>query len=109
MAAADLEVVEIVRGGDLDRAGAFFRIGVVVADDRDGPADQRQDRPFADQRAIHRMIRMHRNGGVAQHGLRARGCHDDELAGFALDRITQIPQRAFNLAVLHFQVGDRGL
>ena len=28
MAAAHLEVVEVVRGRDLDRAGAFFRVGV---------------------------------------------------------------------------------
>ena len=41
---ADLEIVEVMRRRDLHRAGAFFRIGVVVADDRNAAADQRQDR-----------------------------------------------------------------
>ena len=41
---ADLEVVEVVRRRDLHRAGALLGIGVVVGDDRDAPADQRQDR-----------------------------------------------------------------
>ena len=46
---ADLEVVEVVRGRDLDRAGALLGIGVFVGDDRDAPADQRQDDVLADQ------------------------------------------------------------
>ena len=40
----DLEIVEIVRRRDLDRAAARLGIGVFVGDDRDQPADQRQDR-----------------------------------------------------------------
>ena len=46
---ADLEIVEVVRRRDLDRAGALFGIGVVVADDRNPAADQRQDDVLADQ------------------------------------------------------------
>ena len=34
-ALADLEIVEIMRGRDLHRAGAVFRIGIVIANDRD--------------------------------------------------------------------------
>ena len=36
MALADLEVVEVVGGGDFDGAGAVSGVGVVVGDDRDG-------------------------------------------------------------------------
>ena len=39
---ADLEIVEVMRGGDLDRARALLGVGIVVGDDRDQPADQRQ-------------------------------------------------------------------
>ena len=46
---ADLEVVEVVRGRDLDRAGAFLGIGIFVADDGDQPPDQRQADLLADQ------------------------------------------------------------
>jgi len=41
VAAPHLEVVEVVRRRDLDRAGAFLRIGIFIGDDRDAPADQR--------------------------------------------------------------------
>ena len=47
VAPPDLEVVEVVGGRDLDRAGALLRIGILVGDDRDAPADQRQDRACA--------------------------------------------------------------
>ena len=49
VAAADLEIVEVVRRRDLDRAGALLRIGIFVGDDRDAAADQRQDRVLADR------------------------------------------------------------
>ncbi len=39
---ADLEIVEVMRRRDLHRAGALLGIGIVVGDDRDQPADQRQ-------------------------------------------------------------------
>ena len=45
----DLEIVEIVRRGDLHRAGALLRIGIAIPDDRDRAADQRQDGALADQ------------------------------------------------------------
>ena len=109
MAAADFEVVEIVGWGDLDRARAFFRVRIGVGDDRDRSADQRQDCPLADQRAVHRVIGMHRHGGVAEHRLGSRGGDDDGLAGFALDRVAQIPKRSLDLAVFHFQIRDRRL
>ena len=49
MALADAEIVEVVRGRDLDRAGALLRIGIRVGNDRDAPPDQRQDRLPPDQ------------------------------------------------------------
>ena len=77
---ADLEVVEVVRRRDLDRARALFGIGVVVADDRDAAADQRQDHVLADQMSEPLVLRMHRNRGIAQHGLGPRGRHHDEAS-----------------------------
>ena len=44
VAAADLEVVGVVRRGDLQRAGAEVRLHVLVGDDRQAAADERQDR-----------------------------------------------------------------
>ncbi len=79
MPAADLEIVEIVRRGDLDRAAAGFRVGVFVGDDRDQPADQRQPDRLADQIGVARILGMHRDGGVAEHRLRP-GRRDDDVS-----------------------------
>jgi hypothetical protein len=114
MPLADLEVVEVVRRRDLDRARTLFGIGVVVADDRDATADQRQNHVLADQMPDPLIVRMDRNGGVAEHRLGPRRRHDDERRGIvgaeilALGRIAQIPETTLELDLLHFEVGDRG-
>jgi hypothetical protein len=56
---ADLEVVEVVRGGDLDRAGALLRIGILVGDDRDAAIHERQDRVAPDEIAVALVVRVH--------------------------------------------------
>ena len=74
----DLEVVEVVRRRDLDRAGALLRIGILVGDDRDAAADQRQDRVAADELGVALVARMHRHRGVAEHRFRPRRRDRDE-------------------------------
>ena len=105
---ADLEIVEVVRRRDLHRAGALFRIGVIVADDRNAAADQRQHRGPADQVLEAFVLGMHRHGDVAEHGLRPRRRDDDEFVA-AFDRIFDVPEIALDLDLLHFEIGDRGL
>ena len=73
VAAADLEVVEVVRRGDLHRARALFGIGIFVGDDRNPAPDQRQDHVLADQMRVALVVRMHGDRGVAEHRLRPRG------------------------------------
>ena len=95
---ADFEIVEVVRGRDLDRAGALFRIGIFVGDNRDQATDQRQPNALADQMLIARIVRMHRDRRVAQHRLRPRGGDGQPFAGlFALlvhDRIFEVVEVA---------------
>ena len=105
---ADLEIVEVVRRRDLDRAGALLGIGIFVRDDRNAPADQRQDRVLADQVAVALVVRMDRDGGVAEHRLGPRRRDDDVSVVSAFDRIFDVPERALDLDLLHLQVGDRG-
>ena len=85
MALADLEIVEVVAGRDLDRAGALFGIGIFVGDDRDQPAGQRQAHLLPDQRLVALVVGMHRHGGVAQHGFGPGGGDGDELARLSFD------------------------
>jgi len=112
---SNLEIVEIMRRGDLHCARTFFRIGVGIADDWDAAADKRQHHDLADQMFEPFVLRMHRDRDVAQHGFRARRRHDDEgrrlvrIERPALDRIAQIPKLAPGLDLLDFQVRNRGL
>ena len=108
MPLADLEIVEVVRRRDLHRAGAFFRVGIVVADDRNTPPDQRQQRHPADQVLQAFVVGMHRDGDVAEHRFRPRRRHDDELVA-AFDRIFDVPEVPLDLDLLHFKIRDRGL
>ena len=107
MAPADLEVVEVVGRGDLHRAGALLGIGVIVADDLDAPADQRQHRGLADQVLEALVFGMHRDRGVAEHGFRPRGRDHDEFIR-SLDRIFDVPEMAPGLDLLHFEIGNGG-
>ncbi len=50
--AADLEVVGVVPGRDLQRPGAELGVDVLVGDDRQAAADQGQDAELADQIAV---------------------------------------------------------
>ena len=73
VALADLVVVEVVRGRDLDHAGAELAVDVGVGDDRDLAIGQRQLHRLADQVRVALVVRMHHHRGVAEHGFRARG------------------------------------
>jgi hypothetical protein len=107
VAAADLEIVEVVCRRDLHGTGTFFRIGVFVGDDGHAAARHRQDGVAADQVLPGRVLGMHGDGGVAQHGLGPRRGHDDVAALVALDRVADVPEAALDLLRLDLEVGDR--
>jgi hypothetical protein len=87
VAAADLEVVRVVRRSHLDRAGAERGVHVLVGHDRDAPAGQRQLHRLADQAGVACVVRVHRDGGVAEHGLGpGGGDHDRVLTVTVTDR-----------------------
>ncbi len=114
VAMAHFVVVEVVRRGDLHAAGAFFHVGVFVADDPDAAVDQRQNDLFADQVFIAWVFRVDRHAGIAQQGFRTGG--GDHQVIFAVggfravgQRVAQVPQvEPSRLAVFHFQVGNGG-
>ena len=107
---ADLEIVEVVGRSDLDRARPLLRIGVLIGDDRDQPADQGQTNPLADQMLEARVVRMDGDRGVAEHRLRPRGGDGHALAGlFAVgvdDRIVEVVEMA--VRILGEDLGERG-
>ena len=113
-ALADFVIVEVVRRGDLHAASALFHIGVFVGDDGDATTDQRQLNELADQALVAFVFRVHRYTGVAEQGFRTGGTdHDVVFTGRGFHAIgqwvAQVPHLAFDFAVLHFQVGNRGV
>ncbi len=63
----------------------------------------------ADQRLVARIVGMHRDRGVAEHGLRPRRGDGDEMPRLPLDRIFDVPEMPLHLDALDFEIGDGGL
>ena len=104
--AADLEVVGVVAGRDLQRAGAELRLDVRVGDDPQPPPDERQDRRLADQARVALVVRVHRDRGVGQHRLRPHRGHRHR-ADARGQRVVDVVERVGDLALLDLEVGDR--
>ena len=109
MASPDLKIIEVMRWRDLNSAGTLFRIGIFIGHHRNGVAQQRQDYALADQILEARIIRMHGNGRIAQHGLWPRCRHHQEAPRRAFHRVAQMPKAALHFLAFDFQIGNRGL
>ena len=102
-------VVEVVRRGDLHAAGAELRVHVLlVGDDGDAPAGERQLHQLPQQVLVTLIPRMDRHRAVAQHGLRAGGGHH-QMALAVAQGVAHVPEVAALLLGEHLQVGDRGV
>ena len=102
------EIVRVVSRGHLHRPGAELGVHGLVGDDRDLAPQEREDRALPEQLRIAPVLGMDRHGGVAEHGLGARGGHRHEPLG-ALDRVADEPQGAGHLLVVDLLVRERGL
>ena len=105
MALAHLKVVRIVRRRDLDGARAEVLVDVLVGEQRDAAADDRQDQRLADV-LVTLVVRMDGDARIAEHRLRARRRDLDVLARLALDLIAQMPEMALLRLVLDLDVRD---
>ncbi len=109
VAQAAFEVVGIVGGRDLHRAGAELGIDQHrIGDDLELiPGDRVFDR-LADFRPVARIIRMHGHRRVAEHGLGPRG-RDHDLAAAVGQRIGELVELALHaLVVVDLEVRERG-
>ena len=107
MSLADLVVVEVVGGCDLEASGAEGRIDVGVGDDRDQAPGERQPHLLTREVPVARIVRVHGDRGVAQHGLGTGGRHHD-MPGAVVERVAQVPELAVLLLRLHLEVRERG-
>ena len=110
---AEREVVGIVRGRHLHRAGAELAADPLVEHDGNLAIHQRQAQLFAVQMQVALVLGMNGHGHVAEHGFGARRGDGQELAGVlavvAENGIANLPQVALVLVVDHFKIADGGL
>ena len=114
VAFAHLIVIEVVSRGNLDAAGTLLHVGMLIGDNGDASAHQGQFDGLTDQRGVARVLGIDRYTGVAEQGFGAGGSDYQVIqAGIGLDairqRITEVPELALLLAVLHFEIGDGGV
>ena len=107
MPAADLEVVRVVRGCHLDRAGAELGIDVVVGDNGDAATGEGKLDLGADEVCVTLVVGMHRDGGVAEHRLGTGGRDDDAVLRVVNAAVPDRDKLALVLAVLDLDVGQR--
>ena len=112
VAQAGLEIIGIVCRGHLHRSGSKLRLRQFIRDDGNLAIHQRQQNFLSVQMRIALVARVHRDRRIPQHGLRPRGCDGDKFVRAGLGsrhRITNLPQLAGNLLVLHLEIRDRRL
>ena len=80
-----------MRRGDLHRPRSLLRVGIIVGDNRDAPADQRQNGEFADQFLVTLVFRIDCDRGIAQHRFRARRRDGYVLVLSAFERVFKVP------------------
>ena len=100
MSQADLEVVRVVGGRDLDRAGAEFGVDVGVGDDRDAAVLERMRELGADEMPVALVIGMHSDRGVTQHRFQTRGRHHQVRLIVVEGAVSEGHQLALDLVVL---------
>ena len=103
---ADLIVVGVMAWRHLDGARAEAELNILIGNDGEFSADQRQDGVLADKVLIALVIGVNGNAGVAEHGLGTCG-RDDELLVRILDGVSYMPERAGHILVLDLGVGKR--
>ncbi len=113
-ALADFEIVEVVARRDLDRARPEFGIGMFVRDDGHAAARDRQHDMLAHDRCVTRVVGMHGNRHVGQHGFGPRGGDFDVIAPVGqrhtvFERISEVPETALHILRLDLEIGNRGL
>ena len=113
MALTDCKIRFIVRGRDLQHAGAELEIDLFVADDRDELlfarqfGRQRTQNMFADELRVTRVLRVDGHRGVAGNGFRSGrrdGQPDAGRLDFRMGRRGRLP---YFLGHFHFEVVER--
>ena len=108
VAKPNLKVVGVVGGGNFYDAGTEFHIDVLVGNDGNLAPDQRKGESFADELGVALVLRVYRDGSIAEEGL-GTGCGKLKPAGAVGERIAKVPEMSRLVLVLNLRVGNGGL
>ena len=104
---AHLEVIGVVGGGHLHRAGAKAQLHVIIRYNGDLAVHDGQDAGLAHQVLESLVLRVHGHAGVAHHGFGAGGGYH-QIAAAVGQRVANVPQVAWLIHILHLRVGEGG-
>ncbi len=104
---AQVVVVDVVGGGDLQGAGAELAVHILVHDDGHHAAHAGHDDALALEPRVALVLGMDAYGGVAHDGLGTGGGHHD-VAVLALHIVAQVEQLAVAFLVDDLLVADGG-
>ena len=105
--APHLEVVRVVGGRDLERAGAESDLDVLVGHHRHPALSERHDRETPDEVRVALVGRVHAHPGVAEHRHRAHRGRGQVAA--ALERIVDLVEHVVDVLVPDLEIADRRL
>ena len=77
MTLANVVVIEVMRGRNLDATCTEFGVDIIVRNNRNASPDDRQNDLLADQVFVAFVIGMHGNSAVAEHGFGPRRSNDE--------------------------------
>ena len=108
MALAYLKVVWVVAGRYFNAAGAEIHVYVIVGNNGDFSAYQRQNECFAYKVSVARIIWINCNRTVTQHCFRSGCRYLDKFIFTVLYGIANVPEKALVLGVFNLRVGKGG-
>ena len=104
---AHVEIVGVVRRGDLERAGAKRAVHVAIGDDGDLDAHDGDRHPLPHEVGVALVVGVHGNGDVGEDRLRSRRRDHERTPRLPHDRIGDLPELSVRLLELGFLVGQR--
>ena len=107
MAQTDLEVVRVMRGGNLNDTGAEVYLDIIVGDNGYLAVNYGQDKRLADDILISLIVGVDRNGGIAEQGF-GPCCGELKIAASVLKGIAQMPEVTRLILIFNLCVGDGG-
>src|SRR5215510_2851396 len=106
---ANLKIIKVVAGGDLQCSGSKCLIDIGIKEQRDHTTRNGQPNLFTNEMLVAFVFRVHSYGGVAKHCFRSRSRNDQRLRRVVGKWISDVPKTGVCFLMNDFDVGQRCL